>query len=301
MPPQSYSFHTYSPPEFPLISGPEGILNLASEFGYVFLKSYPVFILYISNISGKRDFSMTSITFNLEVPPPGPPTPIVEPPGSPLSLHSPPWTPMSLTKSYCCSEPPSVPLNLQSLLPTSPPSLRPSFLQQGSRAQGGFLPLHSQQLRNVLPPHFPTNSTAPDVLPENAEPTSAPAVGVVPSTWSSWSWGSRRKNPEGKGGEGKGGAAREGMVLTCNSTPCSSLPVSPLCGPPSNPEDQWGFTFAELSDTASVAHWSRRSAWCGLGRAQWHWAICGERGSSGTSHLLGGPRPLMLSWPHWET
>lgn len=106
MPPQSYSFHSYSPPEFPLISGPEGILNLASEFGYVFLKSYPVFILYISNISGKRDFSMTSITFDLEVPPLGPPTPIVEPPGSLLSLHSPPWTPMSLTKSYCCSEPP---------------------------------------------------------------------------------------------------------------------------------------------------------------------------------------------------
>lgn len=47
----------------------------------------------------------------------------------------------------------------------------------------------------------------------------------------------------------RGGAAREGMVLTFNSTPLSPS-VSPLCGPPSSPEDQWGFTFAELSDTA---------------------------------------------------
>lgn len=56
--------------------------------------------------------------------------------------------------------------------------------------------------------------------------------------------GSRRKNPEGQGE-----VAQEGMALTFIPTPPSPS-VSPPGGPPSSPGDQWGFTFAELSDTA---------------------------------------------------
>lgn len=120
---------------------------------------------------------MCSIKFNLEVPLSGPPTPVIEPPVSLVSPHSPPWTPISLIRSYSFSEARSLPLDLQSLPLTSSLSLSPcpSFPHQWSRDQGGFLPLHSQQLRNVLPPHFPTNMAVPAALTENMEPTSTPA------------------------------------------------------------------------------------------------------------------------------
>lgn len=128
-------------------------------------------------------------------------------------------------------------------------------------------------------------------------------VVVAPSAWSSRSWGSRRKNPKGRGG-----ATRERMVLTFNSTPPSPS-VSPLCGPPSSPEDQWGFTFAELSDTGPsplpVALSSPAQKACVV------WA--GDRsvapGDLGGEKLLWPLQDLPPAglayvpcslWPHWD-
>lgn len=155
---------------------------------------------------------------------------------------------MSLTKSQPFSESPSLTLNLPSLLLTSSPSLNPppGLSDDGTRKKGSFFALYSQQLRKGLPPHFPRNSTVPVALTENVEPANR-AVVVLSSTWSSRSWGHRGRilKVEEK-------RLQEGMALTFIPTPPSPS-VSPPCGPPSSPEDQWGFTFTEISDTAPSA------------------------------------------------
>ena len=115
---------------------------------------------------------------------------------SPLwASHPHHWAPVLLSEPLHLS--PSL-IHFKSLLPWHsichpyyscplPPWILLQVSWSWERREGKLSPLHSQQLRKVLPPHFPMNSTVPVALSKNTEP--AHRATVVSSAWPSRSWG----------------------------------------------------------------------------------------------------------------
>lgn len=136
-----------------------------------------------------------------------------------------------------------------------------ALIHQGSEEQGSFCPLHSQQLRKVLPPHFHRGLS----LRHGAFQRHC---GSVVLSMVSQELGSRRQSPEGRGG-----AVQEGWLWP--SFPHHLLPQCLLLvGPPPAMRINGGsLSLSSATLLCPYFLWLAlpgRPAWSVLERAQWH-------------------------------